>query len=118
MDPFSLVIVCGVSVITLFGTIKLAFTRENLSRFQKLYYKKLIKIKKKNFKNYKDEECIICQEEFKLKDKVINLYCKHIYHKDCINTWLYSDCQQLRCPLCNLPMLTKFDNVRITDLIE
>ncbi|KAJ9182750.1 hypothetical protein P3X46_006708 [Hevea brasiliensis] len=47
----------------------------------------------------KSDECAICLEEFKEGEKCRMLVpsCVHIFHKDCIDTWLSED---TRCPLC------------------
>ena len=42
-------------------------------------------------------KCIICLEKFKKKDNCILLDCKHIYHAECIKTWMR---KKGYCPLC------------------
>ena len=44
-----------------------------------------------------EKECIICFEEYKEGDIIIELDCKHIYHDPCISKWLQKD---LSCPIC------------------
>ena len=46
----------------------------------------------------RETECAICLEEFKRNDIIKEFYkCKHIFHKDCLKSWLKrSNC----CPLC------------------
>lgn len=56
--------------------------------------KELTKIIKNN--NNNENICIICQENFKGKTN-IQLNCKHIFHKKCINKWLKINYD---CPLC------------------
>ena len=41
--------------------------------------------------------CIICLENFKESDKIINLSCFHMFHNNCIRTWLNNN---NNCPLC------------------
>ena len=41
---------------------------------------------KKWFKN--QDNCIICLNDFKEKEKVMKLGCDHIFHVDCLNDWL------------------------------
>ena len=41
--------------------------------------------------------CIICLENFKESDKIINLSCFHMFHNNCIRTWLNDNNY---CPLC------------------
>ena len=50
---------------------------------------------KKWFKN--QDNCIICLNDFKEKEKVMKLGCDHIFHVDCLNDWLENNKQ---CPLC------------------
>ncbi|KAI3843383.1 hypothetical protein MKX03_030484 [Papaver bracteatum] len=42
-------------------------------------------------------ECAICLTEFKGKDKLTLLPCKHVYHPRCVGTWFIS---KTTCPLC------------------
>ncbi|KAH7839618.1 hypothetical protein Vadar_006346 [Vaccinium darrowii] len=43
-------------------------------------------------------ECIICLEEFVEGVRLILLPCKHIYHPDCLRTWMIS--RRPHCPNC------------------
>ena len=47
-------------------------------------------------KKYNDL-CIICQNNFKDKEKVLVIPCKHCFHEDCIVPWLKNKKQ---CPYC------------------
>jgi len=51
--------------------------------------------------NYKGEICSICQDDFRVGQRVGIVSCNggHIYHKDCIYQWLNVD-QKKSCPLC------------------
>lgn len=44
------------------------------------------------------KNCTICFEDFKMNDRVRELCCAHIFHPDCVDTWLigHSNC----CPYC------------------
>ena len=48
-------------------------------------------------------ECVICMEEYKETDEVIELPCneKHFFHAKCITDWLNSNNS---CPLCKKPI--------------
>ncbi|PWA84214.1 E3 ubiquitin-protein ligase RING1 [Artemisia annua] len=49
-----------------------------------------------------EEDCSICLEEFKENQTIRTLICRHEFHIDCIETWLY---QKNVCPLCrNIPL--------------
>ena len=43
------------------------------------------------------DSCVICLCDYKLKQNVITLTCKHEFHFDCIKQWLD---QNTTCPKC------------------
>ena len=43
------------------------------------------------------KKCCICLENFKINDETINLPCIHIFHSNCIKTWMK---RQDICPIC------------------
>ncbi|PSS13538.1 E3 ubiquitin-protein ligase RING1-like [Actinidia chinensis var. chinensis] len=49
------------------------------------------------------ESCRICLDDFALGTKVTCLPCSHVFHEDCITTWLE---KSHRCPVCRFEMLT------------
>jgi hypothetical protein len=44
------------------------------------------------------KECNICIEVYKNGDKVIELPCNHLFHKECIKQWLCKE--KINCPVC------------------
>ena len=44
-----------------------------------------------------NKSCVICFEEYKDESIISKLECKHIFHENCLNTWI--DKNQT-CPLC------------------
>lgn len=46
------------------------------------------------------QTCCICLQCFSERENVRTLPCKHVFHSDCIRTWLTKYKQ--RCPMCNL----------------
>ena len=62
--------------------------------------------------NYVDEICVICQDHYKVGERVGITSCGHIYHKDCIYPWLNSD-KRKSCPLCRQEniIVSKQENV-------
>lgn len=48
---------------------------------------------------FKYKKCVICLEDFKYRDKLIELECKgsHLFHHKCIKKWFY---YKTFCPLC------------------
>ncbi|XP_047312771.1 E3 ubiquitin-protein ligase SGR9, amyloplastic-like [Impatiens glandulifera] len=52
---------------------------------------------------HEGEVCSICQEEFNQEeDDIYKLSCSHIYHFECIKTWLM---QKNFCPICRAPAM-------------
>jgi len=45
-------------------------------------------------------ECLICMEEFNKEDNIIKTNCKHLFHKNCIKTWLCEESN--KCPVCRI----------------
>lgn len=50
-----------------------------------------------NNKNFSERICIICQENYKIGDNYIILPCIHLFHENCIKTWIKN---QRICPIC------------------
>ena len=46
-------------------------------------------------------DCSICQDPFEVDQSVYKLPCRHIYHVDCVTSWLQ---QRNTCPLCRLEL--------------
>jgi hypothetical protein len=44
--------------------------------------------------------CLVCLEDYKLNDTLIELNCGDYYHKDCIKMWLLKN--SVNCPNCNI----------------
>lgn len=44
-----------------------------------------------------EEKCPICITDFKDQEKVRKLPCQHLFHPECIDTWLV---QNSHCPIC------------------
>jgi E3 ubiquitin-protein ligase RNF115/126 len=44
-----------------------------------------------------DNSCSVCKDEFEIKQNLIYLPCKHIYHDECILPWLK---ERNSCPTC------------------
>ncbi len=45
-----------------------------------------------------DEKCTICLEKMEINDEYYNINCKHIYHKECLRTYLLN--YNHICPIC------------------
>ena len=53
--------------------------------------------KLKDVNNLSSKECVICMENFAKGDKIISLPCIHIFHANCIKSWLI---KEKICPIC------------------
>ena len=55
-------------------------------------------------KKYNMEEpiCSICQEDINSRQHCSILKCEHVYHKNCIKTWLTKTCEKPTCPCCRI----------------
>ena len=62
-----------------------------------------VEVNEEFLKNCELNECSVCKEEFKLTEKVIKLPCNHVFHPNCINTWLS---QHNSCPTCRYELPT------------
>ena len=51
----------------------------------------------KEKKEGENNNCIICLNDFEIGDNVTSLPCLHVYHTDCIKSWLKS---KNHCPIC------------------
>ena len=102
-----------ISVLTGYLIFKKVYKRLNAKG---TIFKKRFKITKKNINKYdlNSEICVICLDNYHVKcdnhqecnKKCYQLYCNHIFHKKCIMEWLYNN---MKCPLCNLSIMTKFN---------
>jgi len=80
------------------------FNDKNLSDFDKKkdnLFLEMDQFQYKHIQKYdsrRETECVICLEEFKRNDIIKEFYkCRHIFHKDCLKSWLK---RSNACPLC------------------
>ena len=52
---------------------------------------------KKDVSENEREKCVICYENFEDEEEVKSLPCIHLFHSDCIYTWLKDTPS---CPIC------------------
>jgi len=75
-------------------------TPKRLARKVSLYYRgNAANDLKESVKEKKEDgmRCTICLEDFEAKEEVMLTPCNHMFHEDCIVTWLTSKGQ---CPVC------------------
>lgn len=56
----------------------------------------LIELENCTDENY---ECFICLENYKEKPNLKILYCSHVFHPDCLLTWVEKN-KDIKCPVC------------------
>jgi len=56
-----------------------------------------------SFMDQEADSCIICQDDYKRKEKIASLDCGHEYHADCLKKWLRV---KNVCPICKSEALT------------
>ena len=55
--------------------------------------------------NNKDRQCRICLEYYTDGDELRILPCFHLYHKQCVDTWLTK--MSTKCPICKTSIIRK-----------
>lgn len=113
--------VCFVLILGFIFRVILSFVKFNFIFHPKILEKeegllkgdlKLLKVEEYSneiMEKFKDKnECAICCEEFKMKEKIRIMSCsgKHLFHVECIDKWLST---KKTCPTCNF-ILEAFNN--------
>ena len=50
--------------------------------------------------NKESQECLICLENFNKDNNIVKLKCNHLFHTDCIKSWLCKESN--KCPVCRI----------------
>ena len=66
-----------------------------------LHYISLSKIEENNKLLNKDFKCMICLNDYKIRDRIATLPCFHIFHKNCFEKWMI---EKRWCPICKFSM--------------
>lgn len=75
-----------------FEDVKITLTEDEFNKLNNII------LSDENINDYINKDCNICMDEYKKDETVINLDCKHIFHKDCIKNWLLNE--KVSCPVC------------------
>lgn len=73
------------------GSVSKGLTKKQIKKIPKIIYNK------NKFKD-DDNKCVVCQYEFKNGENVTKLSCGHLFHSDCVDTWLSKN---KVCPMCH-----------------
>lgn len=82
------------------GHVSRGLSKENINKIKlEEFNKNNLDIIKLNIEN-----CSICFIEYKEKEKLKKLNCKHMFHPICIDKWLENE---KKCPLCKEEVVIK-----------
>jgi hypothetical protein len=81
------------TVSSFFENIKIILDKDELARHKTLKFKEVGDEERRT-----NDKCVICQFEFKGDDSLRKIDCDHLFHKDCIDTWLLE--YNYKCPIC------------------
>jgi hypothetical protein len=72
-----------------------------------------IKINYNAYYNNKENEeennfCCICLQQYKIEENIVEMYCNHLFHAECIEEWLnYNP----TCPICRTDVINENNDV-------
>lgn len=66
-----------------------------------------------NFREFRQENCVICLERFASIPDSIFLPCGHNFHKECIESWIRS---KQTCPICRINIAQPNENVPVREV--
>jgi len=75
-----------------FEDVKIVLNEDKFNNLERVSLNNLVDT------NVKD--CLICLECFDEKDELIKIKCKHIFHCNCIKSWLCNESN--KCPVCRI----------------
>ncbi len=79
------------------GNVSKGLSKAQIKKIPRFIYQKHI------HKNI-DNKCVVCQYEFKNGDNITKLNCGHVFHTDCVDTWLSKN---KVCPMCHKEIVVK-----------
>jgi hypothetical protein len=82
----------GNSNYNIYEDVKIVLNEEDFDKLKSCKFKDL---------NYDEsKECLICIEYFNKEDDITKINCNHIFHKNCIKSWLCYESN--KCPICRI----------------
>ena len=79
------------------GSVSKGLTKKQIKKIPKVIYNRY------KFSN-DDNKCVVCQYEFKNGEEVTKLSCGHLFHSECVDTWLSKN---KVCPMCHKEIIIK-----------
>ena len=79
------------------GNVSKGLTKAQIRKIPRFIYQK------NKYKNI-DNKCVVCQYEFKNGENITKLNCGHVFHTDCVDTWLSKN---KVCPMCHKEITVK-----------
>ena len=79
------------------GNVSKGLNKAQIKKIPRFVYQK-------NKYNNLDNKCVVCQYDFKNGDNITKLTCGHIFHTDCVGTWLENN---KICPMCHKEIIVK-----------
>lgn len=79
------------------GSVSKGLTKNQIKKIPKIKYNK-------NRFGKDENKCVVCQYEFKNGEEVTKLSCGHLFHSDCVDTWLSKN---KVCPMCHKEIIVK-----------
>ena len=79
------------------GSVSKGLTKKQIKKIPKVIYNR------NKFSN-NDNKCVVSQYEFKNGEEVTKLSCGHLFHSECVDTWLSKN---KVCPMCHKEIIIK-----------
>ncbi|KAF1885310.1 hypothetical protein Lal_00029199 [Lupinus albus] len=101
----SYVIIIILASLLLLAFIILYIRRDHSSSHNPSNNERVVPTASKTLLAQQVDDCVICLEELREGEKVkMILYCKHVFHPHCIDTWL---AKHVTCPVCRCNKLSE-----------
>ena len=79
------------------GNVSKGLNKAQIKKIPKFIYHK-------NANKNIDSKCVVCQYDFKNGDTLTKLNCGHVFHSDCVGTWLENN---KICPMCHKEIIVR-----------
>lgn len=88
--------------------LDLILKNKNKAKLEEMFLNELKSVKYLENLNEHMDSCTICLEGFIIDESdILILFCKHIFHNDCLKNWLNKNLLMPKCPNCNYHVVDK-----------